>query len=199
MTGSGWMVVRTLATVLLLWAAVSDVCDRRVPRLAGYGMLGLGSLALLGSRSWIALGCYVLGIWCSRGGIWKEILVVGFLFSLLAAGLQLAPLLFGMILTVAAFWRGWLGGGDAQLAFGLLALGRGWWMLILLCGVTALTGMVVLIVKYRGSERIGRRIRQVLAALHHEPDAEAIRTPWALQALAAGILYLWVLPFLEVL
>jgi hypothetical protein len=119
------------------------------------------------------------------------ILVIGLGYLLLNA-LWLESAFF-----LAAIWGsrgefGWFGGGDAQLAFGLVALGRDWWILAYLFGGTILLGFVMMFRRHGfdgGIERSWWVFRNL-----NSPDEEAIKFPWAVLASAGGIVYMWVFP-----
>lgn len=189
------MVERALliaASVALAWAASNDFKTRRVPVATGIAMLAIGAIFLSIGKHWLPLVFYIAAIWGSRGGIWRvpvfvlAILVVG------QGGLGVAPLAVGILYALAIFWLGWFGGGDAQLAFGLVALGQDWWILTYIFGGTILLAIVLLVVR-RGISGAGKRIQHVLANLD-SPDEEAIRVPWAIIAAFGGIVHIWFWP-----
>jgi len=187
-----------LATLLLGWAALADLERRRIPRPAGYGLLLLGAGTLALDRCWLGLACFLLTLWCTRGGAWWRLLVVGLAVSLPAAGGRLLPLWTGLLAVGEAFRRGWLGGGDAQLAFGLVALAPGRWVVLVLAAVTVLAGVLVMVARGGGLAGGWTRMLAVSRMLGQPPDGEAVRSPYAVVVLAAGVLALWVLPGLAV-
>ena len=63
---------------------------------------------------------------------------------LLSNDLGSLPFFIGILYILAIFEVGWFGGGDPQLAFGLVALGRDWWILAYLFGGTILYGFAVM-------------------------------------------------------
>ncbi len=181
-----------LASGALAFAASHDWKTRRVPTAVGFGMLGIGLGFLVLGKDWLGAGFYLAAIWGSRGGFWRVPIIVLGIWMVGEGGLASVPLALGVLYTLAIFWLGWFGGGDAQLALGLLALGSDWWILGYLFGGTILLA-IVLVVKRRGLGGAGKRMMHVLRNMS-SPDAEAIRVPWAAIAAAGGILHIWIWP-----
>jgi len=184
-------ILAVLTSAALVWAAVRDVQTRFIPRIAGYGVLAIGLGYLLLNELWLESAFFLAAIWGSRGGVWRvPILVLAVLLS--SNDLGSLPFVVGILYVLAIFDLGWFGGGDAQLAFGLVALGRDWWILVYLFGGTILLGFAVM---FRGRGLGGglRRFRWVLRHLN-APDDEAIKFPWAVLASAGGLAYIWVFP-----
>jgi len=129
-----------LATVALVWAAVRDVRTNLIPCIAGFGILAIGLGYLLLNTLCLESAFFLAAIWGSRGGVWRlPVLILAFL--LLAKGVESTPFVIGILYVMAIFELGWFGGGDSQLAFGLVALGRDWWILAYLFGGTILVGL----------------------------------------------------------
>jgi hypothetical protein len=135
------IIIAALGTALLVWAAIVDTRTRKIPVAAGFGMLGLG-LAVLVKEGWyIWAAYYILAIWCTRGGVWQAVLVVASIGILWAFEWEAAPLVLGITFVSLLFWRNWFGGGDSQLAFGLIGIGHDWLVLALLFGLTIVLGV----------------------------------------------------------
>jgi Flp pilus assembly protein protease CpaA len=183
--------VAALGTAALAWAAGADVKTREIPAPAGFGMLGLGVLVLLLEKWYVGAAYFVLAIWCTRGKGWQYLLLVGSAVMLWAYQWQAAPLVVGVLLVTMIFRMKWFGGGDAQLAMGLVGVGHDWLVMGLVFGLTILVGIVTVIVR-RGSVTEGaRRLLWVARNLNAQPDSDAIRTPWAVVAAIGGVAYLW--------
>ena len=182
--------VAVLGTALLAWAAAADARTRKVPMLAGLGMLGLG-LAVLLREGWIGAVYYLVAIWCTRGGIWRFVLGAASVVMLLLHSWETAPLVLGVLFVSTLFWMKWFGGGDAQLAIGLIGIGHDWVVLGLLFGLTILVGVALMIIRQGGVVQGAKRMAWVARHLGEDADAQAIRTPWAIVAAVAGVSYLW--------
>jgi len=184
-------VLSILATAALVWAAVRDVRSNLIPHIAGLGVLAIGLGYLLLNSLWLESAFYLSAIWGSRGGMWRlPILMLAVL--LLAKGLESIPFVIGVLYVLAIFEMGWFGGGDSQLAFGLVAIGRDWWILAYLFGGTILVGLFVMFLT-RGFRGGIKRFYWVMRHLN-SPDSEAIRFPWAILASLSGLTYFWVFP-----
>jgi hypothetical protein len=187
------ILVASFATVLLLWAARVDYRIGKIPRGAGFGILAIGLFVLLWNQMWVEAVFYVVAIWCTSGGIWSLVLILASIMTMSIQGESSLPLVVGIVFVSLFFWMRWFGGGDAQLAIGLLGIGHDWMILVLLVGCTIIS-MGVLVFRRHGLLNGLRRLRYVFQNLGSKPDADAIHTPWAVIALIAGILYLWFLP-----
>ena len=184
-----------LVSAALLWSAVADVRARRVPRMAGWGVLAAGLGALLVGERWLGALLYISLIAGSgyRGSL--PVLGLGGLGAIAIANTaDSTPLAVGLGYVFIMFRLRWLGGGDAQLAMGLVAIARDWMMLGYLFGVYILVAVVVMLAR-RGLAGSARRWRWVAGHLAGaESDPEAIRVPWAAFACLGGWAYLWLLP-----
>jgi hypothetical protein len=182
-----------LGSVLLLWAAVTDYRTRKIPVVAGFGMLGLGLAVLIIERELIPFFAlyYLLAIWCTRGGAWQYVLLAASAGMVGAFGWDAGPLVGGVLFVSYAFWNGWFGGGDSQLAFGLIGIGHDWFILGMLFGLTILLGVFLTIKKQGGVKQGMQRLLSVARRLGEEPDDDAIRTSWGIVAAIAGLSYLW--------
>ncbi len=187
------IIIAALGTALLVWAANVDSRTRKIPVAAGFGMLGLGLAVLVRDGGAIPFWAmyYLLAIWCTRGGVWQAVLVVASIGILWAFEWEAAPLVLGITFVSLLFWRKWFGGGDSQLAFGLMGIGHDWLVLALLFGLTIVLGVGLTIIRQGGVQQGVKRLVSVARRLGGEPDSEAIRTPWGIVAAVAGVSYLW--------
>jgi len=180
-----------LGTGLLAWAALADARTRKVPVAAGLGMLGLG-LVVLVREGWVfGAAYYLLAIWCTRGGAWRYVLIAASGVMLWLYPWEAAPFVLGVLFVSTLFWMKWFGGGDAQLAIGLIGIGHDWVVLGLLFGLTILASFALTIVRQGGVVQGAKRMAWVARHLGEDADAQAIRTPWAIVAAVAGVSYLW--------
>jgi hypothetical protein len=184
-------VLSILATGALVWAAVRDIRSNLIPHIAGLGVLAIGLGYLLLNGLWLEGAFYLSAIWGSRGGVWRlPVLMLAVL--LLAQGLESIPFVIGVLYVLTIFEMGWFGGGDSQLAFGLVAIGRDCWILVYIFGGTILFGLAAMFL--RGGLGGGlERFRWVLRNWN-SPDDEAIKFPWAVMASVGGLAYIWLFP-----
>ncbi len=186
-----------LVSAALVWAALSDWKTLRIPRVAGWGVLAAGLVSLLAHGLWLeALLLFGVVLASSFRGTGPFLIVLILGGVLLANHPASLPLVVGLAYVFLAFRLGWLGGGDAQLALGLLAIARDWWMPALLFGVYGLLSLGVVLAR-RGPAGAVRRLVWVGRHLDQaEIDTEAVRVPWAVVAGICGLGYLWLLPVL---
>jgi hypothetical protein len=181
-----------VASSALICASVGDVRSRRIPILAGYGMLVIGLVLLLLNALWLETVFYLAAIWGSRGGIWRLPILISALVLLAQGRLDTVPFVLGTLYVLTIFELGWFGGGDAQLALGLIAIGRDWIILGYLFGGTILLGLSMVFIT-RGLRGGAKRLWWVLRHMH-APDDQALRIPWGMMATLAGLFYIWVCP-----
>lgn len=179
-------------TVALVLGASRDWRTRRIPLPIGLGILaiGVGSLVLTG-RLLLAAFC-LSAVWGSRGGMWRLPIVLLAALAIGEDGDGSLALVMGVMYTLVIFWLGWFGGGDAQIAIGLIALAGDWWILAYLFGGMIMLAAFLLLIRY-GVLGAGERVLQVVRHLS-EPDEQAIRVPWALIAAAGGFFHIWIWP-----
>lgn len=183
--------VAVVGTVLLVWGAVADAKWRKIPVLAGFGMLGLGLIVLLAEGLYAWAAYYLVAIWCTRGGIWRYVLGGASLVMLLVAGWEVLPLVVGVLLVATLFWMRWFGGGDSQLAVGLIGIGHDWLVVGMMFGLTIVVAIVLSVRRRGGVVPAARRLAWVARSLNRPPDEDAIQTPWGIIAAVAGVGYLW--------
>jgi hypothetical protein len=120
------------------------------------------------------------------GGVWRlPVFVLAVL--LLSNDLGSLPFIIGILSVLTIFEFGWFGGGGTQLTFGLVALGRGWWILAYLFGGTILLGFAVMFRRHGFSGGL-KRSWWVFRNLN-SPDEEAIKCLWAVLDSAGGLDY----------
>jgi Flp pilus assembly protein protease CpaA len=185
------LVIAVVGTGLLVWAAVEDIRQRKIPVAAGFGMLLLG-LAVLIWQSWYIWAAYfAVAVWCTRGGPWRYVLVGASLAVLWLYTWEAVPMVVGVLFVSTLFWMKWFGGGDAQLAMGLVGIGHDWLVIAIIFGLTIVVGIVLTIVRRGGVVEGTKRLAWVARHLSEPADAGAIRTPWAIVAAVGGVTYLW--------
>lgn len=192
------LIIASAGTVLLIWGAMGDIQNRTIPVPVGFGMLVLGLAVLIKDSWWIPYFAiyFLFAIWCTRGGIWKYLLIAASLGMLIAFGWEAAPLVAGIVFVAFLFWQKWFGGGDAQLAMGLMGIGQDWIVLAMLFGTTIIAGITETMIRRGGVVEGAKRLAWVAGQLGAEPDDEAIRTPWGVIAAIVGVIYLWIWVFL---
>jgi Flp pilus assembly protein protease CpaA len=194
---AGYALVRTVLYVLtslaLIWAATGDIRNRKIPKPAGFGLLVIGLVFLLIHKMWLEAIFYLAAIWGSRGGWWR-ILYILLAIILVYRDLDSLPLVVGILYVLGMFELGWFGGGDAQIAFGLVAIAADWWIVIyLLIGANILV-IVLSIIRERS---VVGAVKRIWWAVKNPPDERALKTPWVVFAAAVGLIYLWIWPGLS--
>lgn len=174
---------------LLVWAAFEDLRTRLVPYAAGYGLLLVAIADMLARGYWPEALFFVIAILGTRGGLAMAVAIVSGIVLYEVRGEQVAPLLVGLFVTYNLFRLRWIGGGDAQVAFALIALANDWAMLWILSAGTFLTWVLLSFV--RSPLNALRRMKVVFQNRNRPPeeDEDAIRGPWVVIGALAGMTY----------
>jgi len=183
--------IAVAGTALLAWAALTDARTRKIPVAAGLGVLGVGLAVLVWERWYLGALYYLIAIWSTRGGVWRYVVGAASLVMLWTNGWEAVPFVIGVLFVALLFWMKWFGGGDAQLAVGLIGIGHDWVVLGVLFGLTILVGLVLTVVRQGGVGEAARRMVWVARHMSEPADEQAIHTPWAIVAAIAGASYLW--------
>ena len=188
------MIIYVLASAALIWAAIGDIRERKIPRVAGFGLLAIGFVYLLINQMWLEAVFYLAAIWGSRGGWW----IVIYIFLAIAVvymDIESLPLVVGILYVISMFELGWFGGGDAQVGFGLVAIAADWWMVVYLIMGAIIVAFILNIIRQGGFVGAIKRVR---FTLKNPPDETALHTPWVVTAMMVGLLYLWIWPGLNI-
>lgn len=184
-------ILSVVVTAGLTWSALVDLRSRRIPWIAGYGVLSAGLLSLLLSRLWLPAAFYVAAIWATGGGL-RRLPMMLLTVPLFVDERGISPMIMGILFVAAIFEMGWSGGGDAQLAFGLVALARDWWIFMYLFGGTILLALTLVFV--RCGFRAGLKRLWWVAKHLEATDEAAIHMPWAIIAALGGVAHFWIHP-----
>jgi len=174
-------------------AAISDWRTRRVPIVAGYGIILLSIVFLSVQSLWWSVVFFILVIYGSRSP--SAMLPSVIIWLIMAQSSEAnTPFVAGLYLVTLLLWLGWFQGGDAQIAYGLMALGKDWWIFGYIFGGTVFFGILLMIWK-RGLTGTLRRSWYIAGNLKEgREDNDAIRVPWAVMAAVFGLVYFWMLP-----
>jgi len=106
-----------MISLLLLWAAISDLRRRVVPHVPGWGLIVLSIISLFVDQHWL-LGLFlILAVLGSAGGYSYLLPAISgiFLVSQEAFYPQAIPFVLTVIFVIVIFRMKIFGGGDAQL------------------------------------------------------------------------------------
>ena len=181
---------------LLIFSAYSDFRTRKIPFAAGIGLLLTAAIILCLQKMYWEAFFLVAAVLGSRGGLWSLLsyLVAIFLIGVVGESNAL-PMIVGILLFNLMFSMRWIGGGDAQVAFALIAVAHDWTMLYLVLGMAVLAGLVLVFRKYDLKSGLSR-LWVVTRRLNKDSssDDDAIRSPWIIWASLGGMIYLYLFP-----
>ena len=188
------LIVKTIISGLLIYAAIMDLSKREVPYVAGIGLMLFGAFALIWDQHWLLVAFYLSAVLGSKGGIFGLIPIVMALVSFGVPGLmdEAYPFILAILFVITMFQFRAIGSGDAVLAFGLLAIAyeSKLWMPLVLLG-SSMIGVVPLVWK-RNPKEIFERTKKILTNFGKiEEDEEAVLFPWAVIAAVIGLVYVW--------
>ncbi len=181
---------------LLVFAAVSDVRSRRIPLPVGLGLLCSSLVLILRQGHFIEAGFLVLAVIGSRGGWWSLLVWVAAIVMTANLGQEGSlPMVVGLMAFYVLFKLRWIGGGDAQVGYALVAFARDWTILYYLAGILVPVGLFLVFRRYGFLKAFSRLWTVTRSLFKASPaDPEAIRTPWALWAAIGGLAYIFIFP-----
>lgn len=189
------LALKLIISGLLIYAAVEDIRKRKVPYVAGIGILLFGGFSLIWNQHWLLGVFYLVAVMGSRGGLWGLAAMVIALTTLAVPGLlaEAYPFIMAIFFIIMMFRFKVFGQGDAVLAFGLLAIAYEdkLWMPLALLG-TSILGIIPLFWKRTPREILDRATMILKNFGRIEEDKEAVKFPWAVIAVTIGLVYLWV-------
>ena len=190
------IVMYMVLSSLLVYSAYSDYRTRRIPFGVGLGLLLTAAVILVIEKMYWEALFLVVAVIGSRGGMWSLLVYLSAMLLFGAKGETAAlPMVVGILLFNFMFSMRWIGGGDAQVAFALIAVGHEWMMLYLVLGFAVVAGLVMVFRKYDlkgGLSRLWVVTRRLNKS--SEKDENAIRSPWIIWAAIGGMCYLYLIP-----
>jgi Flp pilus assembly protein protease CpaA len=188
-------IASAVISAFLIWSAVADMKERKIPYIPGWGLLAIGAVYTWMTESWLP-ALFLISIIIGSMGPWLRLLPTALGITVLFNDMALLPFVAGVMLCWMLFELKWLGGGDTQIALGLLGIGvhGGWWMTFYLFATTAIIGIFV-ILWTRGAKGGVKRALEIAGNLSGSAnDPQAIKVPWAVIAALAGLTYIWFVP-----
>lgn len=182
--------IRFILALFVIVGAKYDLRDRQVPRFSGFTVLILGLVYLLVVKKPLYALFYIAMIFGTQGLKYKSLPVMAALLLLARSGNAAVPFIVSMFTADLFYSLRFLGGGDMQLLFAMLAIGgNSWLMPLLICGMT-LIWSIVLSVKRFGIRRLFSRFIKVCGNYRKpEKDTSRIRTPYAVLLAVSMIIY----------
>ena len=170
-----------LIFILLIVASVSDIKTRKIPSYCSYPIMILAMVLFILDKEYLLIPVFILAVLGTGNTIFRIAYIVLSVVLVANRGEWLVPLIAGLVIGDIFFSMRLIGGGDAQLLFGMLAYAyRGWGMLIIIAAITIVSGFV-LIIKNRGKAK--NRILEILKNLKKGTigkDTSRIQIPYAI-------------------
>lgn len=170
-----------LIFILLIVASVSDIKTRKIPSYCSYPIMILAMVLFILDKEYLLIPLFILAVLGTGNTIFRIAYIVLSVVLVANRGEWLVPLIAGLVIGDIFFSMRLIGGGDAQLLFGMLAYAyRGWGMLIIIAAITIVSGFV-LIIKNRGKAK--NRILEILKNLKKGTigkDTSRIQIPYAI-------------------
>ena len=170
-----------LVFILLIVASVSDIKTRKIPSYCSYPIMILAMVLFILDKEYLLIPLFILAVLGTGNTIFRIAYIVLSVVLVANRGEWLVPLIAGLVIGDIFFSMRLIGGGDAQLLFGMLTYAyRGWGMLIIIAAITIVSGFV-LIIKNRGKAK--NRILEILKNLKKGTigkDTSRIQIPYAI-------------------
>ena len=180
-----------LIFILLIVASVSDIKTRKIPSYCSYPIMILAMVLFILDKEYLLIPLFVLAVLGTGNTIFRIVYIVLSVVLVANRGEWLVPLIAGLVIGDIFFSMRLIGGGDAQLLFGMLAYAyRGWGMLIIIAAITIVSGFV-LIIKNRGKAK--NRIIEILKNLKKGTigkDTSRIQIPYAIVLCLSMAIYM---------
>lgn len=180
-----------LIFILLIVASVSDIKTRKIPSYCSYPIMILAMVLFILDKEYLLIPLFVLAVLGTGNTIFRIAYIVLSVVLVANRGEWLVPLIAGLVIGDIFFSMRLIGGGDAQLLFGMLAYAyRGWGMLIIIAAITIVSGFV-LIIKNRGKAK--NRILEILKNLKKGTigkDISRIQIPYAIVLCLSMAIYM---------
>lgn len=180
-----------LVFILLIVASVSDIKTRKIPSYCSYPIMILAMVLFILDKEYLLIPLFILAVLGTGNTIFRIAYIVLSVVLVANRGEWLVPLIAGLVIGDIFFSMRLIGGGDAQLLFGMLTYAyRGWGMLIIIAAITIVSGFV-LIIKNRGKAK--NRILEILKNLKKGTigkDTSRIQIPYAIVLCLSMAIYM---------
>ena len=179
--------------ILLIIGTRSDLKERKIPKYIGICSVLLGLIALIYNKHYWLAAFYVLAVYApSMLALRIALICFGFIVYS-QEGMASLPLMISLGVTLFFFNRGLIGGGDTQMAFGMLGIEhQSWNISIIICVITIVTNIMLCIRKF-GIKKSFSRIKTVGKSITSrkkiEEDKDRLRSPFLVTLTAAWITY----------
>ena len=180
-----------LVFILLIVASVSDIKTRKIPSYCSYPIMILAMVLFILDKEYLLIPLFILAVLGTGNTIFRIAYIVLSVVLVANRGEWLVPLIAGLVIGDIFFSMRLIGGGDAQLLFGMLTYAyRGWGMLIIIAAITIVSGFLF-IIKNRGKAK--NRILEILKNLKKGTigkDTSRIQIPYAIVLCLSMAIYM---------
>ena len=178
--------------ILLVLSSFADIKTKKIPAFCSYSIMLIAMALFAVERKYLLIPFFILSV-LGTGSMPVRIAALFFAVVLTANyGEWLLPFVIGLILGDIFFAAGIIGGGDAQLFFGMMAYAyNGWGMLIIVGCCTIISGLCAVLVRKTGFFSTGR-MKEMLANMSKgtvKDDLSREQIPFAVVLTVSAIIY----------
>ena len=102
-------IASAVISIFLIWSAVADVKERKIPYIPGWGLLAIGAIYTWMAESWLP-SLFLVSIIIGSMGSWLRLLPIALGITVLFNDMTLLPFVAGVMLCWMLFEMKWLGG-----------------------------------------------------------------------------------------
>lgn len=186
------IIAGVIILILLLIATYSDNKTRIIPKYCSYPIMLISLFLMIIEKQYGLALIYVLGVFGTGSIVVRGLMMIAAVVLYANQGAWIVPFVTGIVLGDIFFSLGLIGGGDAQLLYGMIAYGyRGWGLLILVAAYTIIVG-IISVIRGKKSNNVGRRLKEIIKNLKEgkvKQDASRLTIPFAFVLCLSGITY----------
>ncbi|MBQ6519280.1 MAG: prepilin peptidase [Anaerolineaceae bacterium] len=176
--------------VLLIIASVEDTKTRKIPAYCSYPIMLIAMALFAFDREYLLIPFFILAVLSTGSFLLRVLMIIASVILIANKGEWLIPLIFGFVIGDIFFATGLIGGGDAQLLFGMIAYAyRGWGLLIITAACTMITGVIFIARNGKGNPGRFRELMVNLGKGTVSTDESRIRLPFAVVLCLSFVIY----------
>ncbi len=134
--------------ILLVMSSFADIKTKKIPAFCSYSIMLIALVFFAVDRKYYLIPFFILAVLGTGSMVVRIVALFVAVVLMSCYGAWLLPFVIGLILGDIFFATGIVGGGDAQLFFGMMAYAyNGWGMLIIVGCCTIISGLYIVIAR----------------------------------------------------
>ena len=177
--------------ILLVIASVNDVKTRKIPSYCSYPIMLISLGMFIYDKEYILIPLFILAV-LGTGNMLFRIMFIVFAVILAAnKGEWLIPFMVSLVVGDIFFSIGIIGGGDAQLFFGLAAYAyKGWGFSVITAAFTVIAGLIMVLKNRKTNMKRFHEIIENMKKGKVKKDKSRIQIPFAVVLTLSALAYI---------